>query len=82
MAIQQKSVQYAKEADDVLHLLVELIKGIKAKQDLVSLGSALLPALIEAVSNANDIASEIKSRKVIEDTVALRVSEIVDLFVG
>lgn len=80
MAIMQKQVNYAKEVDDVLNVLVLILKQIKAKADLKEITQDLLPVLIEAISNAQQIPEELKNVKVIQDTIALKLSEMVAIF--
>lgn len=78
MAIQQKQVDYAKESDDVMVLLIGLVKGIKAKKSAADLASSELAALMDAISGADQIPAEEKASPVVElQTVGYRFGELV-----
>lgn len=77
--IQPKQVQIAKELDDVLSLVVELVKDLKAKKGIAELASENLPGLMAAMSGIDQVGDELKlNRKEAVQTVALKVSELVE----
>jgi hypothetical protein len=77
--IQPKQIEIAKELDDVLSLVVELVKDLKAKKAIGDLASENLPGLMSAMSGIDQVGDELKlNRKEAIQTVALRVSELVE----
>lgn len=81
MAVELKdiTVSIPKQVDDVLVLLVDVVKTVKAKGDL----SALLPDLIAAIDGAASIPEEAKAAFYETlDAVALRGVQIAKVLVG
>ena len=77
--IAQKQVEYAKELDDVLGLVVELIKDIKAKKSLAEIGSENVAGLMSAMSGIDQVGDELKlNKKAALNAVSLRVGELVE----
>lgn len=77
MAIQVKSMEYAKEIDDVMALFVEVIKNRKNKESI----SNLIDELAAAVGGIEDIDDELAGhRKIALQTIGARVGELVDAF--
>lgn len=77
--IQSKQVEYAKELDDVLGLLVELVKDLKAKKGIGELASENVAGLMTAMSGIDQVAGELsQSKKAVYNAVALRVSDLVE----
>ena len=76
--IENKEVKIAKQLDEVMVLVEQLRETIKNKGDY----SALLPALIDAVSNVDEIPVEFKTDMfACIDTVLLSATKIAKLFV-
>ena len=76
--IENKEVKIAKQLDEVMVLVEQLVETIKNKGDY----SALLPALIDAVSNVDEIPVEFKADMfACIDTVLLSATKIAKLFV-
>ena len=76
--IEKKEVEYAKELDDVMDLIVELVKVIKEKGDYTT----LMSDLISAVSGIDQVDDEIKENlKASINTVLFRAVEIADIFI-
>lgn len=75
--IEQRQVAVAKELDDVLVLVKEVVKTVKEKGDYAT----LLDELIAAVTGAQTIPDELDNKLAAYNTVALRVGEIADLFI-
>lgn len=76
MGIQQKQIDYAKEVDDVLVLVVELVKDIKAKKDMAALAAENLPNLMNAIGGLDQVGDEFKNKQVVLSTVGYRVGEL------
>ena len=76
MGIQTKQVEYAKEIDDVLVLVVELVKDIKAKKDMSALAAENLPNLMNAIGGLDQVGDEFKNKQVVLSTVGYRVGEL------
>jgi len=76
--IEKKEVNVAVQTDDVMALVVELIRVIKEKGDYTS----LMDELIAAVSGIDEIPAEFKGDlKASIDTILLRATEIAFMFV-
>lgn len=83
MAIEQKQVEYAKEVDDVLVLLVELVKDVKAKKDLGAIAAENLPNLMAAITGADQVGAEVQANKaVVLQTVGHRLGDLASVFVS
>jgi hypothetical protein len=80
--IQEKSVQYAKELDDCLVLMIELAKDIKEGKDIGALVSENLPNLIQAIGGMEQIKGELEANKeVVYSTAGFRMGELVGALV-
>lgn len=75
--IEKKEIEFAKEADDVLALIVRLIETIRGGNDY----ALLLPELIAAINGADGIPEELANRRVFINTVGLRFGDIIDAFI-
>lgn len=83
MAIENKQVQIAKEIDDVLLLLVEVAKDIKAGKDAAAIAAENLPNLINAIGGIDQAKAELEANKaVVMQTVGMRVGELASALVG
>ncbi len=83
MAVQKKEVEYSKEIDDVLVLVVELVKDIKAKKGAAELASENLVHLMDAVAGADQIPAEAKaSLPVALQTAGYRSGELAAALIG
>ena len=79
--IETKTVEYAKELDDVNVALIELVKDIKAGKDIGQITSENLPTIIAAVDGADQVGKEVEmNRKVALQTIGYRGGELVDVF--
>lgn len=81
MSIQKKEVEYCKEADDVMVLMVNLMKGLKAKKPIAQLGAEELQDLMNAMNGMDGIPEEAKSKKIMMETVGYRLGDLVDSFI-
>lgn len=81
--IQEKTVQYAKEIDDVLVLVVKIIEMAKAGQDVMAIASGAVAPLIDAVAGIQGAGEELSlNKKVVFETVGYRVGEIAGALVA
>jgi hypothetical protein len=80
--IMEKTVQYAKEIDDVMMLVVELLKDVKAGKGALEIGAENLPLLMQAVAGAEQIKDELAMNKeVVLQTIGSQVGSIAAVFV-
>lgn len=82
MAIQKKEIEYAKELDDVMVLVVELVKDIKAKKDVAALAAENLPNLMNAIGGLDQIGDEFKNKPVLLSTIGYRTGELGGALIG
>lgn len=83
MAIQKKEIEYSKETDDCMVLVVELFKDIKAGKSAAALAAENLGQLMEAVNGVNQVGSEVEeNRKVALQTIGYRTGELTDALLG
>ena len=73
-------VDVPKEFSDCLVLIVELVKDIKAKNDIAAVVSENLPLLIAAIDGAQKIPEELKGEGVYK-AAGLFAGEIVEALV-
>lgn len=76
MAIEKKEVEYAKEIDDVMVLVYEVVKVIKEKGNYAE----LVDELVAAVSGADQIKDELKDIRAVSNSVLPRALDIIALF--
>lgn len=77
MAIQKREVDFAKEIDDVMAVVVDIIKAVKSKKPLGELAAAEFPALVTAIEGVGQIAEELKASKTtVLETIGFRTGEI------
>jgi hypothetical protein len=82
MAIQQKQIDYSKELDDVMVLLIALTKDIKAKKSLPDITTDVLPKLISAMDGVNQVGDEISSNHLVAgQTMGYRFGELVETII-
>lgn len=78
MSIEKKEIEYAKELDDVMVLLVEIVRVVKEKGDYVT----LMDELMTAISGIENVSEEFKSNKIVAiNTVVNRAVEIAGIFI-
>lgn len=83
MAVEKKEIEYAKELGDVMVLVVELVKDIKAGKDVGAITSENLPHLINAIQGADQIPAEAKaSREVALQTMGLHTGELAGVLIS
>lgn len=82
MSTAKKEIDFSKETDDVLVLLVGLVKDIKEKKGVSELVSNNLPKLMSAIGDADQIPEEQKDRKVLLQTIGYRTGELADALLG
>lgn len=80
MGVVTKQVDIAKEVDDVLSLVVHLVKEIKAGKDVGAIVAGSVQPLIEAVSGVDQVAGELQAnRRAAYNSASLRLAEMVDV---
>jgi hypothetical protein len=79
--IQKKEIEFAKELDDVLVLVIELIKDIKAKKSAAQIGTENIPLLMTAIGNIDQLPEEAKNKPVVLSTIGYRAGELAASFV-
>lgn len=83
MAIEQKSVAYAKEIGDVMVLAVGLVAGIKAGKQIQQLAAEELPALMTAISGVDQAPAEVKADlKAALSTVGFHTGELAAILIS
>lgn len=70
------TIKVGKETTDVLELVADLIKDIKAKKGVSEIAAENLPGLYKAVEGFDQIDDEMRSEH-LEETIALGVAKIV-----
>jgi len=79
MAIEKREAEYAKESDDVLALVVKIVKEAKAGKSVAEIGASSLEELVTAVAGADQIPGEARqSPSALSRTVHDRAWEIAD----
>lgn len=76
MGLVKKEVEICKETQEVLELLVGIVKCIKKKEDWTS----LVDELVSAVEGMSEIPDEVKSTKEFISTIGLSVADFVEAF--
>lgn len=80
MPILKKEVEYAKEIDDVGALLVGIVKDAKSGKSPAEIASGAVAKLVDALAGIDQMDDEMKgNRKAALQTLALRMSEMVDV---
>lgn len=77
MAIEQKQINYAREIDDVVWLLVSLVKDIKAGKSIPEVVAGSVSSLVAALNGLDQLDDEIAANKqVAYQTIGFRVGEL------
>jgi hypothetical protein len=83
MAIEKREVDVAKEIDDVMKAVVEIVKDVKEKKSVADIAMENMQNLIDALSGVDQMGSELEeNRAAAMSTVALRVAELADLLLA
>lgn len=77
MAIEKREVEICKEADDLLALVIKLVKDLKAKKAIALIAAEDLPLAVTAMSGLEQIGEEAKNEEALFRTVGARVGELV-----
>jgi hypothetical protein len=81
--IESKQVEYAKELDDALALVVELVKDLKAKKSVTEIAAENLPNLMSAFAGIEQVGAELAANKaVVFQTVGYRTGELAGALIG
>jgi hypothetical protein len=77
MAIEQKQINYAREIDDVVWLLVSLVKDIKAGKTIPEVVAGSVSSLVAALNGLDQLDDEIAANKQVAfQTIGYRVGEL------
>lgn len=83
MAIEKRELDVAKECDDVMVLVVELVKDLKAKKEMAQVVAENLPHLMTALDGVQNLPEEVKAhRGAVMATVGYRAGELTDALIG
>lgn len=77
MAVKQVTVNVAKELDDVLALVVDVVKQVKAGKSALELAALELPALVSAINGLDQIPAELADLQSVIAGVGVRTGELV-----
>ncbi len=81
MSVHSKTVNVCGEVDSLLSFVVGVVKDVKAGKSASDVVADAVPALVAALTGLGDLKSELADRKDVEATVALKVAELVNVFV-
>lgn len=76
MAVGQKQVSYCVELDQLLALVVGLVKDVKGGKSPLEAAYASIPALIQALGGLDQVSGEAQDHEALDDTVLLRAAEL------
>lgn len=74
-----KTVTVVTSVDNLLALLTTAVKDVKAGKTAAQVGIDLLPLLVTAFAGIGDLAKDVMDKKALEVTIALKLSELVDV---
>lgn len=80
MAIEKIEIEIAKEASDVMKLLVVLAKDIKQGKSVTEIGADALPKLMAAIDGIEGISGEVGT-EAFSRTIGLHFGELVDALI-
>ena len=81
MGIESKSVDYAKELDELLFAMEELLKDVKDGKDVSAIAAENLPNVIAAVDKMDQVDDERRSDKdAWYATAGYRLGKIIGIF--
>lgn len=80
MAIEKIEVEIAKEAADVMDLLISVVKDIKAGKSAMEISTGALPELMAAIAGADQIAGEVVASAAFARTIGMKCGELIDAF--
>lgn len=80
MAVEKIEIEVAKEAMDVMDLIIVLAKDIKAKKSVTEIGADALPKLMAAMQGIDGIKDEVATAA-FSRTIGLKFGELIDALV-
>ena len=81
--IQTKTVEYAKEVDDVAVLLVNIVRQARAGKGVSEIASGAVTDLVNALAGIDQLDDEAETnRKVVLQTIGYRSGELADAILG
>lgn len=79
MSVVAKQVNVVSSVDSFLALVLGVVADVKAGKAPATVVSDAIPALVTALAGVGDLAKDVADRKDLEVTVALRLSEMVNV---
>lgn len=76
MSMHKKEIEYAKEIDDVMYFVIELVKDLKAKKAISEVAAENLANLMSALSGMDGLDEEMKSKAIALSTIGYRSGEL------
>jgi hypothetical protein len=77
--VEKKEIMIAKEVDDVMVFIIELLKDIKEKKDVSALVAENLTNLINAIGGIDQMSDELKDEALFA-TIGYRLGEVAGIF--
>ena len=83
MGIEKRSVDFAKETDDVMVLLAQLVRDIRAGKSPGDIASTNVGNLVTALAGVDQVQGEVElHRKVALETIGYRLGDLTDAILG
>lgn len=76
MATLKREVEFAKEIDDVMFFVVELVKDLKAKKAIGEVAAENLANLMNALNGIDLVDDEMKAKSIALATIGYRSGEL------
>lgn len=76
MAKENRTVEVMKEVDDVMLLIVNVVKAAKAKKSIAEIAASELQDLVNAMAGIDQIPVEFQDKEASLRTVGMRVGEL------
>jgi len=81
MSVAQKTVSYCTEVDNLLGLVTGAVGEVKSGKSVTQVVEDMIPSFVAALQGLGDLKTEVADRKDLEATVALKLAELVNVFV-
>lgn len=83
MGVQIKQVEFSKELDDAMALVVAIVRDVKAGKPVADIATGNLQAFVEAMSGIDQVPAELaENRRAALQTIGYRTGELTDAFLG
>lgn len=71
-----KTIKVAKETDEVMDLVVEVVKAVRGKQEY----TAVVDELLKAIEGAPEVGKEAEDKQIFINTIGARSGDLYDAF--